>query len=131
MEFQGTVIKIMPETKGVSQRGEWQRQEVIFEVMDGQYSRKVAVTFFNKPTEVQGLQIGTTYNVSVNIESREYNDRWYTDVRAWRVMPATAAPAEVAQPVAQPAAQPVAQPAAQSYTQPAAAPIEEVDDLPF
>jgi len=23
--------------------------------------------------------------VSVNIESREYNNRWYTDVRAWKI----------------------------------------------
>lgn len=85
MEIQGKVIQIMPVTKGTSARGEWQRQEVIFEYTDGQYSRKLAVSFFNKPTDVESLKIGETYNVSFNIESREYNDRWYTELRAWRV----------------------------------------------
>ncbi len=129
MEFQGTVFKIMPETKGVSQRGEWQRQDVIFEYMDGAYMRKLAITFFNKPADVQILKVGESYNVSFNVESREYQDRWYTDVRAWRVTPAsaTAPSAEVPMPqqsYAQPMA--TAQPAA-----PAANPADEVDDLPF
>lgn len=126
MEFQGTVFKIMPESKGTSARGEWQRQEVIFEMQDGNYARKVAVTFFNKPTEVAGLNLGVMYNVSFNVESREYNDRWYTDIRAWRIMPADGAPA--AAPVA-------AAPAQQSYTAPQAPSTpqsaEDVDDLPF
>ena len=84
MEFEGVVYKILPPTKGVSARGEWQRQEVIFE-MPQEFSRKVCVTFFNKESEVARLKEGAAYTVSVNIESREYNGRWYTDVRAWRV----------------------------------------------
>lgn len=43
MEFEGTVYKIMPATKGTSARGDWQRQEVIFE-MPSEFSRKVCVT---------------------------------------------------------------------------------------
>ncbi|MFI3304261.1 MAG: DUF3127 domain-containing protein [Rikenellaceae bacterium] len=128
MDFTGTVFKIMPEIKGTSARGDWQRQEVIFEMMDGQYARKVAVTFFNKPTEVAGLQIGAAYNVSFNVESREYNDRWYTDIRAWRVMPAeSAAPAQPAAPVY---TSPVAATPTPATT-PMAASADDVDDLPF
>ncbi len=126
MDFTGTVYKIMPEIKGTSARGDWQRQEVIFEINDGgQYPRKAAVTFFNKPTEVAGLVLGAAYNVSFNIESREYNERWYTDIRAWRVMPAEAAQQQPAAPVyaSAPQAAPV-QPA-----QPSSA--DDVDDLPF
>ncbi len=127
MEFQGTVFKIMPEIKGVSARGEWQRQDVIFEMQDGAYARKVAVTFFNKPTEVAGLTLGTMYNVSFNVESREYNERWYTDIRAWRVMPADAAA-----PQAAPAAPSYAAPQAAVTPQaPTPATEDDVDDLPF
>lgn len=131
MEFQGTVFRIMPETRGTSARGEWQRQEVIFETMDGQYARKVAVTFFNKPADVQALSEGSTYNVSVNIESREYNGRWYTDVRAWRVLPAEsgAAPAPTAAATTAPAAAPSSFSAPTAATTPATA--DDVDDLPF
>ena len=87
MEFEGTVYKILPVTKGTSARGEWQRQDVVFEMNEGSFTRKICVTFFNKPEDVARLKEGSTYNVSVNIESREYNGRWYTDIRAWRVQP--------------------------------------------
>ena len=43
--------------------------------------------FFNKESDVAKLREGETFLVSVNIESREYNGRWYTDIRAWRVQP--------------------------------------------
>ncbi len=125
MEIQGTVFKIMPETRGVSARGEWQRQDVIFEMMDGQYARKIAITFFNRPSDVQALSEGVSYNVSINIESREYNGRWYTDVRAWRVLPADGS---VAAPQMESASSFVAPSPA---TTPTTSASEDVDDLPF
>ncbi len=88
MEFEGVVYKIMPVTRGTSARGEWQRQDVVFDYNDGgQFSRKICVTFFNKESDAAKLHEGETFLVSVNVESREYNGRWYTDVRAWRVQP--------------------------------------------
>lgn len=113
----------MPVTKGTSARGEWQRQDVVFDYSDGgQFSRKLSVTFFNRPDDVAKLREGAAYAVSVNVESREYNGRWYTDVRAWRVQPKQAeAPAQAPVPDLPPLGEP-------SY---AAAPKAEVDDLPF
>ena len=84
MEFEGTVYKILPVTKGTSARGEWQRQDVVFEMNEGSFTRKICVTFFNKPEDVARLKEGSTYNVSVNIESREYNGRWFTSIRGWK-----------------------------------------------
>ena len=75
MEFEGVVYKILPLTQGTSARGEWQRQDVVFE-LPSEFSRKICVTFFNKPTDVAKLREGATYTVSVNVESREYNGRW-------------------------------------------------------
>ncbi|MBO5189169.1 MAG: DUF3127 domain-containing protein [Alistipes sp.] len=125
MEFEGTVYRILPATKGESARGPWQRQDVVFDYNDGgNFSRKICVTFFNRPDDVSKLREGAAYQVSVNIESREYNGRWYTDIRAWRLQPKQAeAPApEAPMPDLPPiAAEPV-------Y---AAAPAAEVDDLPF
>ena len=122
MEFEGTVYKIMPVTKGTSARGEWQRQDIVFEYNDGgQFLRKICVTFFNRPDDVSKLREGASYNVSVNIESREYNGRWYTDIRAWRLQPKQAEA-----PAAMPDLPPMG-------TEPAyaPAPAAEVDDLPF
>ena len=119
MDFEGKVLQILQPTKGTSSRGEWQRQEVIFE-MTQEFSRKVAVTFFNKPADVEKLRVGESYIVSVNIESREYNGRWYTDVREWRIQPLqqqAAAPAAELSPLGEES----------SYTR-SDAPI---DDMPF
>lgn len=123
MEFEGTVYKILPVTKGTSARGEWQRQDVVFDYNDGgNFSRKICVTFFNRPDDVAKLREGATYNISVNVEAREYNGRWYTDVRAWRLQPKQQeAPAAAPMPDLPPIA-----------PEPAyAAPVNEVDDLPF
>ncbi len=123
MEFEGVVYKIMPVTRGTSARGDWQRQEVIFELPQ-EFSRKICVIFFNKESDVARLREGMTCTVSVNIESREYNGKWYTDVRAWRVQPKEETPAAPAMPDMPPFTE---EPA---YAAPAA-PMAEVDDLPF
>ena len=121
MEFEGTVYKIMPVTKGTSARGEWQRQDVVFEMNEGSFTREICVTFFNKPDDVARLREGATYTVSVNIESREYNGRWYTDIRAWRIQPK-----QEPAPTPMPDMPPIAE--EPGY---ASAPAAEVDDLPF
>lgn len=135
MEFEGVVYKKLPVSKGVSARGEWQRQDVVFEV-PSEFSRKICVTFFNKPTEADSLVEGQTYTVSVNVESREYNGKWYTDVRAWRVQPKqeVAPQGAPAMPDMPPFGDEPSYGGA-SYGAGAAgagvAPIAEVDDLPF
>ena len=68
MEFEGVVYKIMPVTRGTSARGEWQRQDVVFDYNDGgQFSRKICVTFFNKESDVAKLREGETFLVRRNI----------------------------------------------------------------
>lgn len=122
MEFEGVVWKILPAQQGTSARGEWKKQEVIFELPQ-EFSRKVCVVFFNKESDVARLKEGATYIVSVNVESREFNGRWYTDVRAWRVQPKQEEPAATSTPM--PDMPPIGE-------EPAfAASAAEVDDLPF
>ena len=132
MEFEGIVYKILPPTSGTSARGEWKRQDVVFELPQ-EFSRKICVTFFNKDHEVSQLREGMACSVSVNVESREYNGRWYTDVRAWRIQPkqaseAAPAPGGYEQGYAAPAA-PYAPPTEDTTSYKAN--TEEVDDLPF
>ena len=113
----------MPVTKCTTARGEWQRQDVVVEMNDGSFTRKICVTFFSKPDDVARLREGATYQVSVNIESREYNGRWYTDIRAWRIQPRQQeAPAAAPMPDMPPLGE------EPSYT---ATPAAEADDLPF
>ncbi len=86
MEFEGVVYKKLPEVAGTSQRGAWKKQDVVFE-LPSEFSRKICVTFFGDRTEdVADLNEGDTVTVSVNVESREYNGKWYTDVKAWKIV---------------------------------------------
>ena len=123
MEFEGKVIQILTKTEGTSARGPWQRQDVLFEMVQ-EFSRKLCVTFFNKPDDVAKLRVGESYTVSVNVESREYNGRWYTNVNAWRINPTAAAA-----PAASTAPAPAEEPPFKESAMPATA--DDVDDLPF
>ncbi len=127
MEFEGTVVQIFDAAKGTSARGDWQRQEVLFEIQEGQYPRKVVVTFFNKEQEVKSMSVGGVYTVSINLESREFNGRWYTNANGWRVQSkGAAAPAQA------PAAAPMPpMPTSPMSEAPSYSSSEEVDDLPF
>ena len=130
MDFEGKVLEILPPVTGQSARGTWERQTVIFEQANKQYGKEIAVTFMNKGQDVSALRVGESYTVSFDIESRKYNERWYTDVRAWRVQPKQA---EAAAEAAMPDMPPFGDEPSYSSTSAAApvAPISEVDDLPF
>ena len=138
--FEGIVFAVLPEQSGTSARGEWHSQNVVFEMQtNSNYPRKVSVKFFNKRDDVARLVVGATYKVTFDVESREYQGRWYTDVVGRRVEPKEAA--QVAQGYVEPA--PFEPTTASVAAAPAAAPmpIEEpvmpaqtapmVDDLPF
>ena len=79
MEFEGTVYKVLPVVKGTSQRGEWMKQEVVFE-LPGEFNRKICVGFWgDKAHDAGTLREGDKVAVSINVESREYNGRWFTE----------------------------------------------------
>ncbi len=135
--FEGIVFAILPEQSGTSARGEWHNQNVVFEMKtSSQYPRKVSVKFFNKRDEVARLVVGAAYNVTFDVESREYQGRWYTDVVGRKVEPKEAA--QMAQPQYSeplPTATPTpASMAAPMPTEEPAMPTQNaavVDDLPF
>lgn len=82
----------MNKTEGISKAGKpWSKQEFVIETFDT-YPRKVCLSVMNdKVNELERYNVGDTINASLNIESREYNGRWYTDVRAWKLNSAQAA----------------------------------------
>ena len=144
MELIGKIIQVLPLQEGVSKAGNaWKKQEDILETLGTQYPRKVCFNLFGDNVDKFPMQVGQDVTVSIDIESREFNGRWYTDVRAWNVLngvqlagaPApgfAAAPAQPAAPApgfASAPAQPAPQ-AAPAQPSPAAIPTP-ADDLPF
>lgn len=126
MEFEGTVVSVLPVVKGTSARGEWMKQEVIFD-QPGEFNRKVCVGFWgDKAQEAGTLRPGEVVAVSANVESREYNGRWFTEVRAWRIV------RKAAQQPQQPPVSDGLPPLDAFAEEPAASgSSSEVDDLPF
>ncbi|MEN8226266.1 MAG: DUF3127 domain-containing protein [Bacteroidota bacterium] len=83
-EIKGKIIKIIDPVKGEGKNGPWKKQEFIFET-EGQYPKKVCIANWNDKVSADDLKMGEEYTVSINIESRDYNDRWYTEIKMWKV----------------------------------------------
>lgn len=85
MEITGTVVSLLPLQSGQGKNGSaWKKQEFILET-PGQYPKKVCLSLWGEKVDETRINIGEKITASINIESREYNGRWYTDVRAWKV----------------------------------------------
>ncbi len=149
MEIIGKLMQILPKQSGESARGTWVRGGFVIETQE-QFPRMVAFTMFgeDRAAMIDGIPIGTQVNVHFSPESREYQGRWYTDLRCFRVdtftqaqvQPAgggfqpAAAPAPAPQPMAAPQAPaPAAPDFASAPQQPAAgdSQMPVSDDLPF
>ena len=100
MEITGKVVRLGGLTEGTSARGPWRKQDLIIET-DEQYPKTVCLTCWtNKIDEIQKMVPGQMVKAQIDISSREFNGKWYTDVRVWRFEPVTAT-APVQQPVEQ------------------------------
>ena len=115
MEVVGKIIQVLPAQEGVGRNGNpWRVQPYVLETLD-QYPRKVHFEVFGEDRIKQNpCDVDQLVTVSFDIESREFNGRWYTSIRAWRIQqgdttqaaaPVAAAPAQAA-PVAAPAQAP-------------------------
>ncbi|MCK6616061.1 MAG: DUF3127 domain-containing protein [Cyclobacteriaceae bacterium] len=85
MEISGTIVGLLPLQTGQGKNGVWKKQEFILET-PGQYPKKVLMHLWGDKVDEIKISTGDKITASVNIESREYNGRWYTDVRAWKVV---------------------------------------------
>lgn len=124
MEIQGKVFEKIETVTGTGKNGEWRKKNLILEVdPDGKYPTKVCVTAWgDMVASVEGLNIGDEVTAAINVKSREYEGKWYTDVECWKMdveKASTAAPA----------------PTRQAAPQPQAAMVDDINDdvdsLPF
>ena len=134
MDLTGKIIAVLQARSGVSQRtgNSWMTQEYVMEI-PGQYPRHMVFNIFGEDRIKQfNIQVGEDVTVSFDIDAREYNGRWFNDIRAYNVVRGAAPVATPAQgaPFASQAAtqQDVASP-----FPPAPETVGEgsADDLPF
>jgi hypothetical protein len=98
MDVTGRVAEILPIETGTGAK-DWKKRDFILKT-EGQYPKKICITAWGATCDSVGqLHIGDMVKVFINIESREYSGKWYTDVRLWKfeivgqTAPAAAAPA--------------------------------------
>jgi hypothetical protein len=84
MQLTAKLIQILPAETGMGRNGEWKKQSIVVET-DGQYPKKVCFTTWGDKINAAHLQTGQLLTIDFDIESREFNGRWYTDVKAWKV----------------------------------------------
>jgi hypothetical protein len=134
LELEGRIARKLNVQTGTSARGNWSKQEFVLEYQEGNFPTQVCLNVWgdDKVKELDKYQVGDKVKVSFNLSSREYNGRWYTDVRAWRIEPASApsqgydyaqSAGAYAAPTGAPASAPM--PSADDMS----SPVE--DDLPF
>ncbi len=130
MEIVGKVVQLGTLTEGSSPRGPWKKQELIIETIE-QYPKKICLMCWNdRVNEANGFFVGQTIKAQISIESREFNGKWYTDVRAIRL--------DIDQPSGQPVSQQPMNPMQPQQMQQPLPPMNEDyfasdngDDLPF
>lgn len=129
-EIEGKVKAKLSSQGGTSARGEWVKQDFVLEYQDGNFPSEVCFTAFgqDKVAELDKFQMGDSVKVSFNIKAREYNGRWYNDLRVWKISSAGASAPQQGYHHAE------AAPAAYSAPSPTIndMPAEEAgEDLPF
>ena len=85
MEVNCKVIQLLGVQTGQGKNGTWKKQEFILETGD-QYPKKICIAVWGDKIDMSQFRIGDPVQVSFDVESREYNGRWYTDVKAWKVV---------------------------------------------
>jgi hypothetical protein len=84
MEISGKIIAVLPIATGQGKNGTWRSQDYVLETAD-QYPKKVCFNLFGDKIDQFPIAIDEVVNVSFDIESKEYNGRWFTNIRAWKV----------------------------------------------
>ena len=121
MDISGKLVQVLPTQTGMGKNGEWKKCSFVIETAD-KFPKKVCIIAWKDLVDqVQKLSEGSQLTVSFDVESREYNGKWYTDVKAWKIASGGAAPSS---------------PSYSSNRSEAPAPVSEppameTDDLPF
>ena len=133
MEIVGKIIQVLPLQEGVGKNtgNPWKVQSYVLETQE-QYPRKVCFEIFGEDRIKNNMcQLDDIVTVSFDIESREFNGRWYTSIRAWKVQQGAVETTPQAQPVAATPSAPAAAPMGANTAPFDAMADDETTDLPF
>jgi hypothetical protein len=85
LEISGKLIQLLAEQTGSGKNGTWVKQDFVVETTE-QYPKKVCFNAWgDKVALLKKYPVGSTVKVSFNVESREFNGKWYTDLKIWKL----------------------------------------------
>lgn len=115
LKVTGRVVEVLAEQSGESKNGTWRKRDFVIETQDN-YPKKICMVQWGDEIDNSAVAVGDQITASIDIASREYNGRWYTDIKAWKVEKDGAS----------------AQPASPGDSDlPEPGPLDDDDDLPF
>lgn len=86
MEITGKVIQVLPVQKFNGRNGEIVKNSFVVETNE-QYPKKVCVTCIgDERWQKLGIVVGKNYNLGIDVSSREWKGRWFTEVNCWRAV---------------------------------------------
>jgi hypothetical protein len=89
MEIKGTLVAILPLESGITKAGkDWQKLTIVIEFSEGNYTKKLALSASKEELiqTLQNLKQGDSITASINLESREFNGKWFNSVNVWKVV---------------------------------------------
>jgi len=129
-KIRGKIIAVLETKSGTSASGDWSVQSWVLEEQEGQYPKKISFEAMNKHFD---LKVGQDITAHINLESREWQGKWFLSAKAWKIDFNGAQQPTAPLPPAPAAEIPPAPAKTETKTETKAedAPPIETDDLPF
>jgi hypothetical protein len=98
MELTGKVVKIL-DLETISEK--FKKQVVVIEQTDAMYDKEVPVEFVNKSVDEisSQLEVGQNVKLGINLCGREWQGRYFVNIRGWRMFNDEISEDSVADPV--------------------------------
>lgn len=84
LKISGNVTQVLEEQSGESKNGPWRKRDFILET-GGEYPKKICITQWGDNIDQNSVSKGDSVTAHIDIQSREYKGKWYTDVKAWKI----------------------------------------------
>lgn len=86
MQIKGKLINHLPTQSGEGKNGAWVKGSFVIETESDKYPKKVCFTTWGDIVdEVRTIAPGTNVQVSFDIDSREFQGKYYSEIKAWKV----------------------------------------------
>jgi hypothetical protein len=84
MQITGKLVQVLPEVKGNGKNGTWIKKDIII-TTDDRYPKNICISIWGEKINISNFKVGDVLTIDADIESKEYNSKWFTEIKAWRI----------------------------------------------